>query len=167
MAACKIKGFTLIELMIALSVAAILGAFSVSGFNNLINSIRQYNAIQSTVSSLSRTRYLAVKLGQRVALCSLTIDQTCSPAWDGKYLGAFVDANSNHLRDNDEEIIFRQEWIRSMHIRWDDKFDNTAVIYQPNGIAVSNGTIYLTNEKNQLFARLVINNYGRVRFEKP
>lgn len=156
------RGYTLIELLITLSIAAILGSLSISGLSHLAARTVQYNAIQSTITSLNRTRYLAVKLNRRIGLCSLTEDAKCSTDWSGKYLGGFIDANQNRKIDSGEEIVFRQEWNPSLNIQWDDRFTNSAITYQPNGTVVSNGTIYLSNN-GKPFAKLIVNNYGRFR----
>ncbi|MFT3929815.1 MAG: GspH/FimT family protein [Spongiibacteraceae bacterium] len=161
-----VRGYTLIELLTTLTIASILGLTSISGFNHLITHIHQYHAVQNTTTALSRARLLAVSRGERVSLCSLSIDNQCTSEWNGEYLGGFVDTNSNHARDIDEEIIFRQSWNPSLTLHWNDRFEDTTITFQPNGTAVSNGTLTFANVGEKAFANLIINNYGRVRLEK-
>lgn len=161
-----VRGYTLIELLTTLSVAAIIGSLSVGAFAHLTAAIQQSSAIHSAITSLNRTRYLAVKRNERVGLCSISEDNKCSPTWGGRYLAGFVDKNQNRKMDENEEIIFHQAWNRNLSIRWDDRFTNSAVVYQPNGTVVSNGTIYLSNSRGEAFAELIVNNYGRFRTKK-
>ncbi len=98
-------GYTLIELLIILSIVSILSAFGIEAFGKLISNAQQFDAIHATISSLNRTRTFAVNNNERVGICNLTTSQTCSSNWDGNYLIGFIDSNRNQTYDRDEEVV--------------------------------------------------------------
>lgn len=71
-----ISGFTLIELMITLVVAAILLAFAIPSFDRFINRTNLSSEINNLVGILSLARSEAVTRRQRVTICRTT-DPDC------------------------------------------------------------------------------------------
>lgn len=59
------RGFTLIELMVAIGVAAILAAIAIPAFNNFVMNDRDASQINSLVGSFNYARSMAVKLNSR------------------------------------------------------------------------------------------------------
>ncbi|OOG24908.1 prepilin-type N-terminal cleavage/methylation domain-containing protein [Thioalkalivibrio denitrificans] len=76
------SGFTLIELMVTLAVAAILITVAVPGFANLIAEQRVVTTTNRFVTALHLTRSEAVKRGARVTLCASGDGSTCGSAGD-------------------------------------------------------------------------------------
>lgn len=64
------QGFTLIELVITLIVAAILIAVAIPSFRNLINSNRLTTAANATIAALNTARMEAIKRNGPVQFCS-------------------------------------------------------------------------------------------------
>lgn len=62
-------GVTMIELLIALSIAAILAALAAPSFTSFINNTRQTSAMSQLISDLNRARSEAIKRNQRVLIC--------------------------------------------------------------------------------------------------
>lgn len=81
------NGFSLLELMITLSVAAILLVIAVPSFRGLMNRSRVSSASNELLSSLAYARTEAVTRGQLVSMCPSTDDKSCSgdatfePGW--------------------------------------------------------------------------------------
>lgn len=101
-----IRGFTLIELMITLSIAAILLTVAVPNFIVFVQNNRLTGQANDVVTLLNLARSEAVKRGQRIAVCSRDTDTACAGTtnWDGGLL-VFVDANANGIADAGEEIL--------------------------------------------------------------
>jgi len=162
------RGFTLIELLATLTITVFLCGISASGLTKLANDVQHRNSIQSLVSSLERTRTVAVVRNSRAVFCNMDTGGACSSSWSETYIGAFVDSNENRIHDESEELVFRQEWNPNLiHATWTNWLSDSVITYQGDGSVRSNGTITLTNSTDDAFARLVINKGGRLRLEKP
>lgn len=66
----RMAGFTLVELMITIAVAAILLMIAVPSFNNIINSNRLVTATNAMVNALNSARMEAIKRNGSVQFCS-------------------------------------------------------------------------------------------------
>ncbi len=74
-------GFTLIELMVTVSVLAILLGIGVPSFRAMIEGNRITTVANDLVSGLQFARSEAVKRGANVTLCSTNDQSTCSGTW--------------------------------------------------------------------------------------
>lgn len=72
------RGFSLLELMITLSVAAILLVIAVPNFRNLMHRSQVSSASNELVASLSYARTEAITRGQLVSMCSSTDNESCA-----------------------------------------------------------------------------------------
>ena len=84
------KGFTLIELMVTLAVAAIVLGIAVPSFNTQILNNRSIALGEDFATALNFVRSEAVKRGGRVSLCASNDGATCTGAWVEGFI-AFVD----------------------------------------------------------------------------
>ena len=77
----KHAGFTLVELMVTISVLAVLLGIGVPSFRDMIEGNRITTVTNDLVSGLQFARSEAVKRGANVTLCSTNDQDTCSGAW--------------------------------------------------------------------------------------
>jgi type IV fimbrial biogenesis protein FimT len=161
------RGFTLIEILIALCIAWLLAQMALPGLLGFTSRNDGRLALQATLGALDRARSSAVMLGKDVGVCMLTEQQLCSDDWHGDYLAVFVDQNRNRQRDDDEDIIFQQAWPgRTVQLRWGNNWLNQPFItYQATGSIVSNGTLYIEDVNGKMLYSLVISKAGRARIE--
>jgi type IV fimbrial biogenesis protein FimT len=95
-----LRGFTMIELLVTLTVAGILMGIAFPAFNSFLKNDRDLGQINSLVSSFSYARSEAVKRGANsVAVCPSADGQNCdtgpwSEGWIVKYIDAVTPANS-------------------------------------------------------------------------
>lgn len=163
------RGLTLIELLIALAVLAILSACAAPAFGNLISSTGARASRSSLVAALSTARIFAASKSAHVVVC---------PSADGRYCGqttewqhgwlVFVDADNDDRRDDAEELLAvgeRQPEGTAIL----STAGRTHVDYRPDGSATgSNVTFTVCDRRGAGDATaLVINNAGRVRTGKP
>lgn len=140
----RLRGVTLIELLVTLSVAAILLTLGIAGFRSLIANAKMTNAANSLIAHLQFARSEAVKRSARVEVCPSEDGQTCLaglPAiWEGGYIVSVVnDAGAlvpPVLRRVDPQEM-RGVTVRSGSIR--------GFIYLPDGTAQPDGTVSGTN----------------------
>lgn len=85
------RGFTMIELLVVLTISAILVAAAVPSFTWLMNTTRVANGTNNTIAALERARSEAVRRGNVVSICR-TLDPNaadnvlaCSNAAGGGY----------------------------------------------------------------------------------
>lgn len=78
----RFRGFTLIELMITLLLAAIILTLGVPNFRNIILNNRAATQSNELVTAMNLARSEAVKRGARVSLCPSTDQATCTGGTD-------------------------------------------------------------------------------------
>lgn len=82
------KGLTLIELMVVVTIAAILAGIAAPSFSNLINSTRMASTMSQLTSDLNRARSEAIKRNRRVLVCVRGTDTACGAGtnWQNGWL---------------------------------------------------------------------------------
>ncbi|TCS35708.1 type IV fimbrial biogenesis protein FimT [Paucimonas lemoignei] len=99
------SGFSLIELMVALCIAAILLMVGVPGYQALIHNQRLNTSVNGFVGALHMARSEAIRRGTRVDLVPLD-----GKDWSHGWM-AFVDENGNQQADAGEMVILRQDVV--------------------------------------------------------
>lgn len=100
---------TLIELMVTLSLVAILATLAVPSFNGALASNRLSSATTEVYTALVQAKSEAVRRGKRVTVCASANGSTCSNNPDGWNTGwiTFVDTTrtSGLNLDSGEDVI--------------------------------------------------------------
>lgn len=84
------SGFTLIELVITMSIAAVLLGIGVPSFLNAVKNSRMNNFYSALVSTLYLARSEAVKQSNSISVCARANDTTCGSDWNNGWI-AFVE----------------------------------------------------------------------------
>jgi len=126
------QGFTLIELMVAIAVVAILSAIALPSMSDFLVRMRVDNEISEMQRLLLTARNMAINTGRNTTVCPL-VSGVCTTNWGGE-ISVFTNdvntlANSNAFAGNDELIKVKDA------IRTGDKLQYThvSVIYSPAG----------------------------------
>ncbi len=92
------KAFSLIELMVTISVLGVLTALALPNFNSTINNNRSLTLGTDVVAALNYARGEAIKRGGRVAFCPSTTGTTCGDAteWAKGWLVLVDTATANN-----------------------------------------------------------------------
>jgi type IV fimbrial biogenesis protein FimT len=99
------KGYSLLELMVAISVAGVLIGFAVPSLNNLVRGSRVSASARNIVVDLSLARNEAVLRAATVTVCTSTDLATCTNgSWNEGRL-VFVDAGVLGAVDGGDTII--------------------------------------------------------------
>lgn len=105
----KTRGFTLIEVMIAVSIMAVLMGLAVPSFMKVIASNQVTVATNDSLSFFTYARAEALKLGKRVTMCASSDLATCSDTafWSDGFI-IFVDNDRTSglvAIDTDDEVL--------------------------------------------------------------
>lgn len=158
-------GFTLLELLMATSVAAILALVALPALQGAIAKTRIADRKAELQGALLRSVSRAANAGTPVVLCAARADD-CSGSidWSSGWI-AFHDLDGNRTRSAGDVLVAAH---RSDHdaIRVLSTAGRTRLVFQPSGgNAGSNVTFTLCdpNEPSSRAVTLVLSNAGRLR----
>ena len=97
-------GFTLVELMITIAVAAVLLAIALPSFQQSLRSNRVATATNEMIGALSLARSEAIRNNGGGAVCSSANGTACGGNWSDGWL-AWADTNGNGALDAGERVL--------------------------------------------------------------
>ena len=102
-------GFTLVELLVVVALAAILQSQAAPALSGMVNSMRLTTAVNSLLSSLYLARSEAIKRNSRAVVCKSAPGDACSTTggWEQGWI-VFHDANNNAALDAGETLLSRE-----------------------------------------------------------
>lgn len=163
------KGFTLVELMITVSIASILLAVAVPNYQSLMRDSRLTTQANELMTALHYARSEAVKRSVRVTICKSSDGSACNNGsnWQDGWL-IFSDTGAAGSVDGTDEILRVFPKTTGSTLGGGSNFGNW-VSYLPSGRSQGNGNLpngvfslcYQASGRN-----IVINNSGRPRVEK-
>ncbi len=159
------RAFSLIELMIALAVLAILLGLAAPAFQEMVLNHRQTSQLNQLIGSLALARAEAIKRRQAVGICKSHDGQFCthSGEWDQGWI-VFADNNDSRQREPDEALLASYSGSPQMTLRYGGFPSDNYVIYYPDGRSLGNGTFTHCDSRSEAQARAVIlARSGRVR----
>jgi type IV fimbrial biogenesis protein FimT len=165
------KGFTLIELMVAIGLAALLLSMAVPALDQFTTNARQTGAINDFVSSMHIARNTAITTNARVTVCASSQGFWCDGVtWDQGWI-AFTDRNGNQAVDGTDRILSASGGIDGLDIQ-SGEFGQV-LQYRPNGrvnnvtATGSSGQFTVCDHRGEDKAKVVIVELsGRPRLSK-
>lgn len=173
-------GFTLIELIVTVMLAAIVLTIGVPSFRTAILNSTRVAQTNEIVGFLNLARSEAAKSGVRVIICRSTNGATCTDditgVWENGWI-VFVDRNQNNIPDNGEVIKVQGALTQNFTLRASGSSPNLTkwIGYLPNGVSIGNsadgtatvlgttGTLNLCDSRGVDQARfIVLSSTGRV-----
>ncbi len=106
------RGMTILELMVAIAIGAILVAVGVPSFVTTIRNSEMTSATNAMVASLHTARSEAVKRRARVTVCrsdNSGDDPVCSAGGDS--LTVFMNTSNDGTINAGDEVIANQRWL--------------------------------------------------------
>ncbi len=121
------NGFTVVELLVGISIVGILTAMALPSFSNFITELRVNNEISELNRLILTARNNAVNSGNNVIICPLS--PKCTNNWH-KEVSVFMDNNNDGDYDAADTIIKVKSAIQS-----GDKlqYAKNSLIYTPSG----------------------------------
>lgn len=159
-------GFTLVELMIAIAVAAIVLTLGLPSFERLIERNQLAANINELVASLNFARSEAVRRNQRISICHSSDGATCSGSnYDEGWI-IFEDIDQDGDRDSPVDEILRVHAALAQNLSLGADFSGGVddLSFRPSGRANRNGRFVLCKNGDTTKSRAIfVVISGRVR----
>jgi type IV fimbrial biogenesis protein FimT len=169
----SVAGFTLLELLVALVLVAILASLAVPTFETSVQRTRHQAGLNNVIGMLSLARGEAVSRSVPVTVCVSADAATCDGAattWESGWLvfednGAGGGTARNGKREAGEELInIGEPARRTISIRTVNFPSGRFVTFDPVGMVGSRGTFVVCDERGTTHASaLVLNISGQAR----
>jgi type IV fimbrial biogenesis protein FimT len=133
------SGLTVVELMVAVTIAAILLGIGIPSYRSVTNSYRMSAEVNSLLGDLQYARAEAIKEGQPVTTCVSTDGATCTAgtAWAGGWI-VFSDPNGNAKVDAGENVLrVQRAFIGAVPDTFTASNAVTAITYNREGFATT------------------------------
>jgi len=166
-------GFSLIELMVTLTVATILLSTAVPGFRQLIQNNKVATDVNEFVAALHLARSEAIKRGVRVSVCRSTTQTSCATTggWEQGWI-VFVDdkATAGTVETGEEILRVHGALTSGTTLRGNNNVQARVSFLASGFSGGTNGSIILCDGRvanfstDKKFARVgIISTLGRVR----
>ncbi|MGI2109549.1 GspH/FimT family pseudopilin [Shewanella frigidimarina] len=133
------SGFTLIEVMVTVTIAAILMTVAVPSFKSLYEGIRARSAISTIDSSFVFARSQAVSYGSRVSICPM-VSTTCGSNW-AQGFSIFIDNGTLGTMDTTNgiaDVVLRK--VDAFNSNDFIKSDLSRYSFNPDGMGTNGGS---------------------------
>ncbi len=132
----KENGFTVIELLVGITIVGILTAVALPSFNDFMTELRVNNEISELNRLILTARNNAVNSGNNVIICPLS--PKCSANWHNE-ISVFMDNNNDGDYDVADTIIK----VKSAILSGDKlQYAQNSLIYTPTGtLSGSDGSL--------------------------
>ena len=158
------RGFTLLEMIITLSISTILTTTAIPAFHQLVQRTRLTTEINTFVGQLHYTRSEAIKRGVRAIMCRSSNGKSCerTAGWEKGWI-IFADYNANRELDGPDELLFVEKGEENGITITSGR--RRRIVYQNTGQSPgSNGTYVFCDPDYPEYAKaVIISNTGRPR----
>lgn len=158
----KIKGMTLIELMITLAIAGILIASAAPSMREFIQNNRSAAQINELQATLNLGRSEAIKRNSSVTICRSSDGGSCAGNWQDGWI-VFTDADSDGVVDAGDEVLQIHDGLVAGNTL---RFTQTDINYANTGLARTgtNGIFIHCDSRGAQHARgIMVGPSGRAR----
>lgn len=160
------QGFTLVELLITLTVLAIVLAVAIPTFTSTLESVRQRTLVNQLLADLNFARSRAITTRRPVSLCAGSAECDRQTIWSGQIL-IFDDLDANGTIDETDVTLRTTAVTASHNWKWRNFRQQRHMTFKPDGTTHSlNGTFILCRQETPL-KKIVINITGRARLAPP
>jgi type IV fimbrial biogenesis protein FimT len=152
------RGFTVLELMVTLAVAAILFSVAVPGFQQLTQRNRIVTYTNDFIATVNYARSEAIRRAQPVSICASSDGASCSGTWsEGWIVFANADGDSPAVRDVATEPVLRvHEALSTNYTLTPDAVFANDVTYDMNGAASGTGVLAVCYQSQAERSRAIV-----------
>lgn len=162
----RVHGFTLLDLLIALTIVGILFGIVIPGLKNAVARVQAGSARTAITATLFDAQRHATVLGREIVVCPGESQCVGGVDWSQGWL-AFIDHNGDRMHGPGEQIVRREPELPA-GVRLHGTVGRPRIVYQPNGgNAGANITFTLCDRRGPRDAlALILSNGGRLRSKR-
>jgi type IV fimbrial biogenesis protein FimT len=167
-----IAAFTLVELLVALAIAALLCVLAVPAFHDWLAAYQLANHAKHLAETMTRARTEAVRRGHRVSLCKSRDGRQCADqgSWEAGFL-VYVDINRDGKVDAGEPVLETDGAApRGITVTANRPVDDYVSYTNLGQARMLNGALQMGTftvcRSGRPALQVVLANSGRVRIEK-
>ena len=160
----RMAGVTLLEMMTAVAILAIVSGIAAPSFSNLLRDSERTTAVNGFIHALYLARSEAIKRGGIVSVCKSADGATCNnqaPNWNDGWM-VFVNSDRDDLPERDPG-----EPVLTVYPGWHNgQITSNRLAYSFRGYmqGVVNGTLIFCDQRGSAYARaIIISQTGRPR----
>jgi type IV fimbrial biogenesis protein FimT len=153
------RGFTLLELMVTLAVAAILFSVAIPAFQRTIQRNRVITYTNGFIAAVNYARSEAIRRASPVSICASSDGATCTGTWSqGWIVFANTDGDSPAVVDGGgtEPVLKVQEALAPQYTMAPDPVFANDVTYDQNGAANATGVLAVCHAGNLSRSRAIV-----------
>jgi len=162
----KTAGFTLIEAMVVLAIAAITLTLGIPAFNDVLQRQRVATTMHLLSADMAMARGTALMRRSQVVVCPRRAPTACNDMrdWSRGWL-VFIDPDGNRQPDAASDILRVSDAPASDQL--DLPSTRSFLRYQADGRSAHSNLTVRVCAGSTLRGKVVVNNLGRVRSERP
>jgi|GEM_PF-58520 len=158
------NGFTLLELIVTLSITAILIAIALPSFRDTLDRQRVTTALHLLSAQFAQARSTAIIRSEVVSVCPSRGDGRCRE--DGDWSEGWIlyrDPGRDGQPDAPEEVLREERRTPQPHLRLRSSQGRHQLRYLPDGRSAGSNLRVRVCLRGRLQGEVVVNNLGRVR----
>jgi type IV fimbrial biogenesis protein FimT len=160
------RGFSLVEAMIVLAVAALVLLLGVPAFAAAMERNRTALALHLLMADMAMARSTAVVRGQQVVVCPRSVPDRCDTTsdWSGGWL-VFLDPDGDRQPGGRSDVLRASDppTGRGFALRSSRPF----LRYQKDGRSAHSNLTVNVCRHGEVAGQVVVNNHGRARSVRP
>lgn len=158
------RGFTIIELLVTITISSIILSTAVPGLINLNENHRSSSSVAQLRTIFTSARNLALSNNKRITACPIS-NQACSNDWK-KPIAIFFDQNNNERIDEGDIHVLTASNESSSGDWLVRNAETKSIHFNERGHAFGSATTFLYcphSGRNQHARQLIISFQGRIR----
>jgi type IV fimbrial biogenesis protein FimT len=149
------QGFTLVELLTTIAVAAVLLGLATPSFMQMTRRNRVITYANEVISTTNLARSEAIRRGLPVIICHSSDQETCSGTWSDGWI-TYVDLNSNSTQDDDEPVLRIHEGLQASYTINASAAFADQITYGADGGANDTGVFIVCHDDDTKGSRAVL-----------